>query len=194
LAEDWQFVYPPIQSDHKMVTVKAADTEAPHLGRGRWLVPQRLLNNRPFLKEIEAKGKEILETARSIECDNTQRTMTVNAQKLWDNWKSFVIENAKDKAKKKTTYLERLSIATENEIKTANNDSSNETPSKSQYIAELEQRRREIEIEKTLTKKTTIQCPIPPRRGDHIQLLDQIKQGSKAQGYFQKTTKSRILH
>jgi ribonuclease HI len=153
MAEDWENVYPPIPSDHKMVTVKIAHTEAPHLGRGRWSIPQRLLNNRPFLKEIEEKGKEILETAMNIKHGNTPRTRTINAQNLWDDWKAFAIEKAKDRAKRKTTYLERLSVVTENEIKAANNDGTKETPDKAQFIAELEQRRREIETEKTLAKK-----------------------------------------
>jgi ribonuclease HI/exonuclease III len=153
MAEDWQTKYPPIQSDHKMVTVKIAHTDAPHLGRGRWSIPHRLYNNRPFLKDIEAKGKELLAAAKNIKSGQTCRSATANPQKLWDEWKTYVIKTAKDKAKKKTTYLDKIGIAMENEIRTANNDNSIENPDKSRLIAELEQRRKEIESEKVLMNK-----------------------------------------
>jgi hypothetical protein len=153
MAEDWQSLYPPIQSDHKAVTVKIAQIDAPHLGKGRWAIPQRLFNNRPFLRDIESKGKEALETAKEIKSRPHERTETKNAQKLWEDWKSSVIKSAKDRAKKKTSYLNKLGIATEQEIKNLNNDDSNESPGKSQAVTDLEQRRRKIEAEKTLTGK-----------------------------------------
>jgi ribonuclease HI/exonuclease III len=153
MAEDWQILYPPIQSDHKAVTVKIAHIDAPHLGKGRWAIPQRLSNNRPFLRDIEAKGKEALEAAKEIRSRPHQRTDTRNAQKLWEDWKSSVIKTARDRAKRKTSYLDKLAVTTEREIKNLNNDNSAESPEKSQIVADLEQRRREIETEKTLTGK-----------------------------------------
>jgi hypothetical protein len=154
MAEDWEMKYPPVISDHKLVTVKIAHTDAPHLGKGRWSIPQHITNDRSFLKEIEKKGKEILTSVKEIDDGLCQRTPDDNAQKLWEEWKSFSIDCARNKAKKKTTYLDKLGRTIEKEIKRRNNDGTEETAEKSQSIAELEQKQTEIESEKTLTRKT----------------------------------------
>ncbi|XP_006457293.1 hypothetical protein AGABI2DRAFT_51211, partial [Agaricus bisporus var. bisporus H97] len=139
MAENWQIDYPPITTDHKMVTVKVAHTDAPHLGKGRWAIPFHVTNERTFLKQIEEKGKEALTIAIEINDGIRERTPNTNIQKLWTDWKDFTIECAKRKAKKKTSYLDKLSKTIEREIKKKNNDGTDESIDKSQAVAALEQ-------------------------------------------------------
>lgn len=105
-----------MQSDHKVVLVKIAHSDAPHIGKGRWSIPQQLFNNRPFLRDIKSKGKELLDAVREIKEGLKQRSATNNAQKLWEDWKDFAVKTAKDQAKKKTTYLDKLGTTTKKEI------------------------------------------------------------------------------
>lgn len=66
LADDWCIKYPPITSDHKMVSTRIAHTDAPHIGKGRWAIPNHVAKNRTFLKDIKEKGKELLSAAKEI--------------------------------------------------------------------------------------------------------------------------------
>jgi hypothetical protein len=153
MTEDWEISYPTVTSDHKIMSVKIAHTEAPHLGKGRWAMPQHLTNNRALMREIEEKGNEMLTQTMEIVNGLRERIPNYNPQTLWAKWKTNVITRAREKAKKKSSYLEKREKAIKKEIKKRNNNGSEESPEKRKTIADLEQQRVEIELEKALSRK-----------------------------------------
>ncbi|KAH7918186.1 DNase I-like protein, partial [Leucogyrophana mollusca] len=92
----WNMSQTSIPTDHKMVSVRYALSDAPLIGKGRWSWPIGLLNDEPLLTAIEALGMPLQE---SLSAPRTQRTARLNPQTLWEEFKTQITDVAKKTAK-----------------------------------------------------------------------------------------------
>lgn len=94
----WEIQESGINTDHKEVLVDYTDPDTPHIGRGRWTIPNALLYNERFLESVEKTGnaaiREIARISRAKE-----RTTECNAQVVWKKLKGSWLENAAEEAR-----------------------------------------------------------------------------------------------
>ena len=53
---DWEIKESAIPTDHAMVSMRYAPKEAPHIGKGHWMLPLSLIHNEKFLEKLAEEG------------------------------------------------------------------------------------------------------------------------------------------
>ena len=56
MTYDWKITPSPVPTDHWLVAVKYAPKDAPEIGKGRWTLPIRMLNDAKLIEAIIARG------------------------------------------------------------------------------------------------------------------------------------------
>ena len=89
---DWTIGPSTVPTDHWIVTVKYAPKHAPHIGKGRWTFPLRMIKDKEAIKWIENKGRTLQENVERLQLNPESRSPEDNPQLLW--WK-FKVDIAK---------------------------------------------------------------------------------------------------
>ena len=56
MTYDWKITPSPVPTNHWLVAVKYAPKDAPEIGKGRWTLPIRMLNDAKLIEAIIARG------------------------------------------------------------------------------------------------------------------------------------------
>ncbi|KAI0047075.1 DNase I-like protein [Auriscalpium vulgare] len=92
---EWDHIIGYIPSDHDMITVRYAPSDATTTGPGRWTMPLHLLTNAAFLRDVKDAGRKLeANIAETIPA----RTPEHNAQTLWATFKATIRTLAKKHA------------------------------------------------------------------------------------------------
>ncbi|RXW11242.1 hypothetical protein EST38_g14613, partial [Candolleomyces aberdarensis] len=82
----------PIETDHDLVTAKYYDLQAPFIGKGRWEIPNHLLEHKDFTKEIHNLCTSAIKKIEQISAHRTQHN---NPQLIFYDLKKEIIAFAK---------------------------------------------------------------------------------------------------
>ncbi|KAL7280621.1 hypothetical protein ACG7TL_005558 [Trametes sanguinea] len=117
-AANWAIKYVGLPTDHALVTISIANYRAPAVGKGRWRMPETLLNDQPFLSTMKALGLAFQRKLLAI----NERTETVNPQTIYHSFKNDLREAARERTKAKAiTGKKRLARLREQLDKTNSN-------------------------------------------------------------------------
>ncbi|KZP11168.1 DNase I-like protein, partial [Athelia psychrophila] len=95
-AVDWDITEAPgLETDHKIVSVRITNPQMPHIGTGRWTIPELLLKSKKLSKSVIALGKKMIQEIGSIQT----RTDEKNPQIIFEKFKAEVIAKARTTAK-----------------------------------------------------------------------------------------------
>ncbi|KAJ8587401.1 DNase I-like protein [Rhizopogon salebrosus TDB-379] len=98
---DWDSLPCLVPTDHKLVRVRFAPSDLPHIGPGRWSWPTGLLTDPTLIQTLINMG---MQTQREIE-NLTARTETSNPQTLWASLKTSMSNETKKVTK---SHLARI--------------------------------------------------------------------------------------
>ncbi len=96
-AREWKITTTAMpHADHKMVSVKIVDKDAPQTGRGRWSLFYHLITDGLLLKYIKERSREALQ---EIDKNQQHRTDEINPQVIYFNFKRDIINMAQKREK-----------------------------------------------------------------------------------------------
>ncbi|OBZ72435.1 Transposon TX1 uncharacterized protein [Grifola frondosa] len=102
-ATDWAIQDTPVNTDHRMVSVRVVDQKMPYVGRGHWTMPLFLLKDKEFADSVHAMGLKLQNDVHSCE---GARTELENPQALFKQFKDAVTARARARAKVMVPKLE----------------------------------------------------------------------------------------
>lgn len=95
-AVDWEITNAPgIETDHKMISMQVTNPQMPHIGKGRWTLPEIVLKNKKFKKATIERGKKLISDIENIRV----RSETENVQVLFEKFKEETMTDARETAK-----------------------------------------------------------------------------------------------
>jgi ribonuclease HI/exonuclease III len=92
-----------ISTDHKLVSVQITDAKLPFIGTSRWTIPKSVLLDYQYLGFVKALGQKLISSIPGIE----ERTDTNNVQTLYESFKTQILQEARQYAKKNVPKLNR---------------------------------------------------------------------------------------
>ncbi|KAG2131745.1 Endonuclease/exonuclease/phosphatase [Suillus clintonianus] len=95
---DWSACTSAIPTDHKMILVRYAPPNTPHIGNGRWSWPLGLINDEKLLNNISQIGRIAQQKIETYRQPNES-----NIQTIWEDFKIKIRQEAK-KATKENLY------------------------------------------------------------------------------------------
>ena len=96
-ARDWNVSPSGIPgTDHQMLSVQVAHTNAPTIGRGRWTLKDHIIRDKKFRAFVISTGVLALEKMNSAIRD---RTPDNNPQIIYEKWKNGILHMAKEREK-----------------------------------------------------------------------------------------------
>ncbi|KAJ3750862.1 Endonuclease/exonuclease/phosphatase, partial [Lentinula detonsa] len=118
-AREWEIGTTGIPNlDHCIASVQITNEHAPWLGRGRWRIPDYVVEDKDFLTFAQEQG----ELAQK-ELEETQtRTSHQNPQRIWHQYKQKLIQKARARAHQIIPGLQRKINATELDLSRTLND------------------------------------------------------------------------
>ncbi|KAJ7763069.1 Endonuclease/exonuclease/phosphatase [Mycena metata] len=116
---DWTIESPGIHTDHQLLSMKYSDPNLPFIGKGRWVLPLRLLKDKKVMEQVYALGKEM--EAR-LEGLGDNRSDEDNPQKIWKSFKDEITELFRERDKVMVPKMEKdIKSLKEKMNKTLNN-------------------------------------------------------------------------
>ncbi|KAF5340368.1 hypothetical protein D9611_007908 [Ephemerocybe angulata] len=95
-TSEWEVRYDhAIKTDHELVSARLIDTDAPYMGRGRWEIPNFLLEDDDFMDWVRKHGNKKLEEMEGL----TERTASKNVQSIFKILKDDIRDVAKQIAR-----------------------------------------------------------------------------------------------
>ncbi|KAF5367984.1 hypothetical protein D9758_004427 [Tetrapyrgos nigripes] len=112
-AREWKMAPSGIpRTDHLMISVQISSENAPFVGKGRWKVPDHVLKDKVFLEYVHTRGKAAEAELNSL----TARNDDTNLQLIWYNFKTDIVNKAKEQARIIIPRLTRLVQETQVEL------------------------------------------------------------------------------
>ena len=71
---DWLIGPSTVPMDHWLVTVKYGPKKAPHIGKGQWMFPLRMLKDKEAMEWMENKGHTLQEKIEHLQSNLEERT------------------------------------------------------------------------------------------------------------------------
>ncbi|KAF9455394.1 hypothetical protein BDZ94DRAFT_1140518, partial [Collybia nuda] len=96
-SHTWEIRQTGISSDHKLVSMRLIDPRIPYLGKGRFAIPNSLLNHKPLIKKIDEIGCSYHLKLEALE--TTERNDVNNAQTAHKNFKDTIVHCIREYAK-----------------------------------------------------------------------------------------------
>ncbi|KAJ7717281.1 hypothetical protein B0H16DRAFT_1225303, partial [Mycena metata] len=95
-SSDWTIESPGIHTDHQLLSMKYSDPAMPFIGKGRWVLPLRLLKDKKVMDQVYELGKEMEARLESVA---DARTDEENPQTIFKCFKDEIITlfRARDK-------------------------------------------------------------------------------------------------
>ncbi|OSD06062.1 DNase I-like protein [Trametes coccinea BRFM310] len=102
-ANDWAIEEPGIPTDHRMISVTIADYQAPFVGKGRWAMPEHLLNDKVIKEAMKDEARKLAAELNH----GTPRTERSNAQTAFQAFKMRLTVKIRERAKAKIPKARR---------------------------------------------------------------------------------------
>ncbi|KAH6914279.1 Endonuclease/exonuclease/phosphatase, partial [Coprinopsis sp. MPI-PUGE-AT-0042] len=96
---NWSVESHPIASDHLLVSMMFYDVSTPYKGKGRWSIPESLVQNDKFIEKISRDARGVLKEMEAVKGEG-ERTDAVNPQVIFAAYKVRLIQTAKERAKR----------------------------------------------------------------------------------------------
>ena len=128
---DWKIAPSPVPTDHWLVAVRYAPKDAPEIGKGRWTLPTRMLNDAKLIEAIIARGIRLQYDLEDIKNRRTDRRLS-NPQRLWQDFKRDISAIAKAQIKAKYYKMNTHIRLLKQDIKTLTNNPNVDTDEKIQ--------------------------------------------------------------
>ena len=93
---DWTHDISDIPSDHKMVSIRLAHSNAPFIGNDRWSWPLGLIHDKELNKQIQLRGQRLHHEIKNLQAEDRSQ----NAQTLWQKFKDDIKGEATKAARK----------------------------------------------------------------------------------------------
>ncbi|KAF8868989.1 Endonuclease/exonuclease/phosphatase, partial [Infundibulicybe gibba] len=94
---EWKMQSAPLNTDHRMISMRILDPETPYIGKGRWSIPLFILKDKEILQTIISLGLKVVE---DIEMTRYNRTDENNAQVIFKKFKSEIVKITRAHARK----------------------------------------------------------------------------------------------
>ena len=98
---NWKTCPSPVPTDHWMVAVKYVPKDALEIGKGRWTIQVRTLENKKLMQTITDRGIRLQHDLEDIKRRQVDQRLS-NPQRLWQDFKRDISVIAK--AQTKATY------------------------------------------------------------------------------------------
>ncbi|KAL4255818.1 hypothetical protein AB1N83_014347 [Pleurotus pulmonarius] len=132
-SDNWRMEHSGIaNTDHWMVLAKISNGRGPSLGRGRWSIPLRIIDDAAFKKMAKEKVAEVWHEMQG--CLREERTPENNVQEIYDRFKGGLIAHARRRDKTLTPKILRDIDNLKKDLKTAEN------PRVDENLADIEKR------------------------------------------------------
>ncbi|KAH6909603.1 Endonuclease/exonuclease/phosphatase, partial [Coprinopsis sp. MPI-PUGE-AT-0042] len=96
---NWSIESHPIASDHQLASMMFYDISTPYKGKGRWSIPEYLIQNDRFVEELSREAVEVLKQMEAVR-GREQHSTGPNPQTLFAAYKERVLHKAKSRAKR----------------------------------------------------------------------------------------------
>ena len=118
---DWQIKPSAVPTDHWLVKVRYAPSDAPFIGNGRWTWPLYTLENDTLLDKVGQRGLLFMESVNKLQTEHTDRTIS-NPQTLWRTYKEDIAKLAKEHTRSTYHKLNSQIEAIEKDLHALNNE------------------------------------------------------------------------
>ena len=118
---DWDIKDTAIPTDHAMVSVRFAPTNAPQMGKGRWTMPLSLLDNEKLLEKLADQGTILQSNLTRDRIERTDRQIA-NPQTHWEAFKNAIRKATKEVAKEHLYKITSHIKAIERDLRETNNN------------------------------------------------------------------------
>ncbi|KAI1789415.1 Endonuclease/exonuclease/phosphatase, partial [Ganoderma leucocontextum] len=153
-AGEWEIEDSGIHTDHSMPTMCLAKFQAPHVGKGRWTLPQDLLKDTEYLRKMRSLGIELQGELASLK----HRSETENPQLIFAKFKKKLIEAGRARAKRKMPKIDREIELTRRHIaEIAEKERDADTPEEVHEAGLLQDRLAQLEIKRFGTQRTRVE-------------------------------------
>ncbi|KAG2049146.1 DNase I-like protein [Suillus hirtellus] len=112
---DWTSCTSAVPTDHRMVSIRFAPANTPFIGRGRWSWPLGLINDPNLIKTISDLGRV---AQRKIKEQTEQRNEDSNPQKIWEDFKMQISQEARKTAKDHLNKIRQRTKKLEDDLRT----------------------------------------------------------------------------
>ncbi|EPS97268.1 hypothetical protein FOMPIDRAFT_1128754 [Fomitopsis schrenkii] len=99
-SAQWKLETTGVPTDHKMSTAELSIARAPFIGKGRWVLPNILLSDRPFMEQVSKMGEEAVRAATAT-ASRDVRTVEKNPQTILRDLKATIRSTAQKRLKTK---------------------------------------------------------------------------------------------
>ena len=104
-SSEWEITTTSIPTDHKLVSVKLSDLQAPYIGKGRWTLPVHLIGDPVFMKKVDEMGQAAVKEAKETgQCG--ERSDQSNPQRAYVRFKGSICQYAKQRLKEKIPKID----------------------------------------------------------------------------------------
>ncbi|KJA26902.1 hypothetical protein HYPSUDRAFT_132204, partial [Hypholoma sublateritium FD-334 SS-4] len=117
-SNNWEISTPGIPTDHQLVSAQITDAVLPFIGKGRWVFPSHLINNKKAMRALTSLCRKA-ETAMN---EIAVRTDELNPQTIFDNLIKDIKDTATLEARLATSNLDKEIRNLETERDIATND------------------------------------------------------------------------
>lgn len=121
-SADWDITGSGVRTDHQMVVCSLANYNAPFVGKGRWVIPASVIQDKVFLESTIAKGIKLQNEISSMQCRNAQ----MNPQVLYQVLKNDIRIEARARTKQLFSKWDRKINEMKQQIKDTLNGGQNE--------------------------------------------------------------------
>ncbi len=152
VVNDWDTKGPGISTDHRMAMCSITNPTAPHVGKGRWMVPAVLLSDKVFVEDLHKCG-----LALQHEIDNQkERTQGENPQVAYSRFKKAITELARARAKQCIPKLDKRINALKKDLNGLLNKPDLPTDEDKNNAAILQEKLIELEMRRFGRKRTIV--------------------------------------
>ncbi|OSC98480.1 DNase I-like protein [Trametes coccinea BRFM310] len=102
-AIDWEVRESGIPTDHRLISVRIANYQAPFIGKGRWAMPEQMLNDEGVTKAMREEANAFLTKLSNL----GTRTPSNNVQTAFQEFKNRLIVCVRNRMKTKLPKAKR---------------------------------------------------------------------------------------
>ncbi|KAL1745473.1 Endonuclease/exonuclease/phosphatase, partial [Schizophyllum fasciatum] len=143
-ARQWQIDEAPLKTDHSIVSVMVTSECAPEVGKGRWRLPEYLIQDRVMLVQVKRLGLTAQEKLRRLVADGS-RTEDENPQTILFQFKEEVTKLAKERQRALVPSLQQKIKATQKELVKLAEEKEMESTQRARATASLKSELQKLE-------------------------------------------------
>ncbi|KAI0697712.1 Endonuclease/exonuclease/phosphatase [Cerioporus squamosus] len=152
LAHEWRTEPPGVPTDHLLMMAEIVNYDAPHMGRGRWMIPASVLASDKFRAEMLDAGL----TAQSDLLAMGPRTQKTNPQTIHTRLKERLVREARAIAKREVPELKRRMAAMQKDLATTVNKEGDPSNDEVTHAAILQDKIADLAIQSFGAKRSAV--------------------------------------